>query len=140
MNKSPGGPNRGGDQFMGRRGPGQGPKPGLGGMMGMNYPNRGQSGGMMGWAPMMVPPRPPPPKVIELTREEVKLHKAENAWKPGSIKQPKKEDRGEPKDPDEAITDVSSNYHLKYVLEFVFSSVMSCLISFRTSSRRLVES
>lgn len=113
MSKSPGGPR--GDNFnrMGRPGPGQGPKPGLGGMMGMNYQNRGgnqHGGGMMSWPPMMVPPRPPPPKVIELTREEVKLHKAEDAWKPAAIKHrgpgsgPSSGDQQ--KDPEESITDV----------------------------------
>lgn len=103
MSKSPGGPsNR--EQFgsMGRRGPGQGPKPGLGGMMNINYQNRGGNTGMMGWPPMMVPPRPPPPKVIELTREEVKLHKAKDAWKPGSIKR----SGNEQKSPEEALEEV----------------------------------
>lgn len=46
--------------------------------------------GTGGPGPMMVPPPPPhriPPKVqLTLTREEVKLHKAENAWKPGALK------------------------------------------------------
>lgn len=106
MSKSPGGPR--GDQFrMGRSGPGgMGPRSGLGGPMGMNFPGRGGQGMGMNWGMgIHVPPRLAPPKVIELTREEVKLHKAENAWKPTT----KVRGSGnEQVDPEEAVTDVSA--------------------------------
>jgi hypothetical protein len=92
-----------GDQFgsMGQRGPNNQGR--SGGMidMNVNYPNR-RSRGMMRWAPMMVPPKPPP-KLMELTLEE--LHKLENSLKPGSFK---KVGGSEMRDqyPEEAITDV----------------------------------
>jgi hypothetical protein len=124
MSKSPGGP-RDRDQFnrMNRGGPGQGSKP-MSGMMGMNYPSRvnQHGGGMMGWQPMMVPPRPPPPKVIELTREEVKLHKADDAWKPGVKHNKGHRDREEEqqKDPEESITDViQSKYGFIQIDEYL---------------------
>lgn len=120
MSKSPGG-NR--DQFNrmsgNRLGQIGGPKQNLMMVGGMQYGPRG--GGMMSWGnqPMMVPPPAPrPPKVIELTREEVKLHKAKDAWKPAAIKhRSDRSDRsgaasGPPagndqKDEEEIITDVS---------------------------------
>jgi hypothetical protein len=111
MKGSPGGQR---DQFnrgLGGRGP-QGIKPMMGGMNMGNYGPRGNQGMMqsMQWGPMMMPPAPPrgPPKVIELQREEVKLHKAENAWKPGAIKQRTGAGEKPPNDDEEAITQVST--------------------------------
>jgi len=87
----------------------------MGGQMG-GY-QRGNHGPMMGmgqWAmgiggPLMMPSAPPPrpPKVLELqTREEVKLHKAENAWKPAAIKQRAPGTGDQEEDEEEAITQV----------------------------------
>lgn len=82
----------GGRDFRGGRG-----MPGMGNMgpkmspnMGPQHFRMGMGMGMGGIGQLMVPPPPPnraQPKVqLSLTREEVKLHKAENAWKPATLK------------------------------------------------------
>jgi len=65
------------------------PKPMMGGTMGMRGQHMQDGYHPQGWMSprLTIPPPPPrPPKVMELHREKVELHKAENAWKP-SVKQ-----------------------------------------------------
>jgi len=76
-------------------------------MGGGMHPMRGQMNPMgMQWnmgMGMIVPPPPPrAPKVITLNHEPVKLHKAEDAWKPSAAKRGEK---SEDKDEEELITE-----------------------------------
>lgn len=88
MKNSPGGPR---DYARMRGMPNQGNKGPMPVHQGMHLRMGAGMGGMQwGSGGMIIPPPPPgrvPPKVqLTLQREEVKLHKAENAWKPTKLK------------------------------------------------------